>query len=124
MAIGGRRQVEEIDARGIALADIPDPGTGAAISVVRSGEVQIVTGAGAETNTLAIPTFAGQRIILTMKTDGGGTRTVTVASAYNASGNTTIAFDDAGDSHCLEASHGSAGVLKWNQAWTNGPTLG
>lgn len=124
MPLGGKLQVEDIYARGNALEEIADPGTGAAIPVSRSGHIQIVTGGGAETNTLAIPTFVGQRLILSMKTDGGGTRTITVASAYNASGNTTIAFDDAGDSHCLEASLGSAGVLKWNQAWTNGPTLG
>lgn len=124
MPLGGKRQVEDIYVRGLALEEIPDPGSGVAIGVSRSGHVQIVTAGGAETNTLAIPTFVGQRLIISMKTDGGGTRTITVASAFNASGNTTIALDDAGDSICLEASLGSAGVFKWNQAWTNGPTLG
>lgn len=124
MPLGGKLQVEDIYTRGLALEEIADPGTGVAIPVSRSAHIQIVTGGGAETNTLAIPTFVGQRLIISMKTDGGGTRTITVASAFNASGNTTIALDDAGDSICLEASLGSAGVLKWNQAWTNGPTLG
>lgn len=122
--LGGKRQTEDIYARGVDLDLIPDPGDGAAIAATRSGEVQIVTGAGGETNTLAVPAFAGQRLILTLKTDGGGDRVVTVASAFNASANTTITLNDAGDSICLEGSHGSAGVLKWNQAWTNGPTLG
>ena len=119
---GGKRQVEDIYSRGSELDQIADPGHAAAIDVSRSGEVQIVT-AAAETNTLAIPTFVGQRLILTMKTRAVGDRVITVASAFNASGNTQITLDTAGDSICLEACHGSAGVLKWNQAWTNGPTL-
>ena len=119
---GGKRQVEDIYSRGSELEQIGDPGTGAAIDVTRSGEVQVVT-AGAETNTLAVPTFVGQRLILTLKTRVGGDRVITVASAFNATGNTIITLDTAGDSICLEGCHGSAGVYKWNQVWTNGPSL-
>ena len=100
---GGKLQTEDINARGVELELIPDPGTGAAIDVTRSGECQIVTGSGGETNTLAVPKFAGQRLTLCMKTDGGGDRVVTVASAFNASGNTIITLNDAGDAICLEA---------------------
>jgi hypothetical protein len=119
---GGKRQVEDIYSRGSELEQIADPGTAAAIDVSRSGEVQIVT-AAAETNTLAVPTFVGQRLIITMKTRVGGNRVITVASAFNAAGNTIITLDTAGDAICLEGSHGSAGVLKWNEDWTNGPSL-
>jgi len=121
--LGTRPQLEDIHSRGIEPELIPDPGTGVALPVSKSGEIQIVTGGSGETNTLAIPTFHGQRLVLSMKTDGGGDRVITVASAINASGNTIITLNDAGDAICLEASRGSAGVLKWNVAWTNGPSL-
>ena len=123
MTLGGPRQLEDIYARGTELDEIPDPGDAAAIDVTRSGHIQIVT-AGAETNTLAVPTFVGQRLIITCKTHAVGDRVITVASAFNAAGNTTITLDTAGDAICLEGSRGSAGVLKWNEVWTNGPTLG
>jgi hypothetical protein len=123
MTIGGKLQVEDIYVRGTELDDIRDPGTGVAIDVSRSGHIQVVT-AAAETNTLAAPTFVGQRLIISCKTRAVGDRVITVSASFNASGNTTITLDTAGDAICLEASRGSAGVLKWNQAWTNGPTLG
>lgn len=49
---------------------IADPGDGEAIPVTASGRVELVT-AGAETRTLAAPTFGGQELLLGMKTDGG-----------------------------------------------------
>src|SRR3990167_5264856 len=123
MTIGGALQTEDIYARGTELDEIPDPGDGAAIDVSRSGHIQVVT-AAAETNTPAAPTFVGQRLIISCKTRVVGDRVITVSAAFNASGNTTITLDTAGDAICLEACRGSTGTLKWNQAWTNGPTLG
>jgi len=75
---------------------IADPGnTVKAIPITNSGYCPLVT-AGAETRTVAIPTFAGQQLLLELKTDGGDCA-VTFASAFNQAGNTVITFDDAGD---------------------------
>lgn len=122
MALGGRPQKENIYAAGVELDEIADPGAGGAIPVSRSGYVLLVSG-GATTRTLAVPTFIGQRLLLICKTDGGD-NVITVASAFNASGNTLITMDDVGDTIELVAGIGTAGAFKWNQAFTNGPTLG
>ena len=49
---------------------IADPGNAGAITVTESGHCPIVT-TGAETRTLAAPSYAGQLLSLAMKTDGG-----------------------------------------------------
>ncbi len=67
---------------------LADPGSGVAIPVTADGVVAITTGGGAETNTLAIPSFVGQRMTFCLDTAGGGTRTVTAASAINVAGHT------------------------------------
>lgn len=82
-------------------ANIADPGSGVAIPVTASGHCDIVTGAAGETNTLAVPTFAGQQLLLTLKTDGGGDRVVTVADPHIDGTNNTITFNDAGDAVLL-----------------------
>ena len=120
--LGGRPPVEEIYARGVEPPEIADPGNGGAIDVSRSGYVLLVSG-GAETRTLAVPTFIGQRLLLICKTDGGD-NVVTVASAYNASGNTTITFNDVGDTFELVGGITTSGAYVWNQSFTRGPTLG
>ena len=74
-----------------------DPGDGVAIPVVRSATIAITTVGASETNTLAIPTFAGQ----VMAFSGGGQvgdREITAASAINAAGNTIMTFGAAADS--------------------------
>lgn len=78
---------------------IADPGNAGAIPVKNSGSVQLVT-AGAETRTLAVPTYVGQQMAISMKTDGGDA-VVTVAAAINATGNNTVTFNDAGDTIVL-----------------------
>jgi len=56
-----------------------------------------LAGAG-ETNSLAVPTFAGQILTISADTVGeSATRIVTVASAINATGNNTLTFDAAGE---------------------------
>lgn len=82
---------------------IADPGSGVAIPVTASGRVEIVTGASGETNTLAVPTFAGQIIVLNHITDGGGDRVITVADPHIDGTNNTITLGDAGDLIVLTA---------------------
>ncbi len=108
----------------LAPFEVPDPGSGNPINVDRwNMVVPIVTGAGAETNTLPVPIKAGLRVRLTLKTAGGGTRTVTAASAINIAGNTTMAFTEARDNILLESIPlGSA--YAWEVIQNNAVTLG
>lgn len=76
---------------------LADPGTAQAIPVTRSATIEFTVGAGAETNTLAIPAFVGQTMRLYCGTVGGGTRAVTAASAINVAGNTVMTFNAARD---------------------------
>lgn len=80
---------------------IADPGDGEAIPVTASGRVPIVT-AGAETRTLAAPTFAGQQMLIYGKTLVGAC-TITCATTLNTANNTTITLTNAGDNVLLVA---------------------
>lgn len=102
------------------LTSIADPGDGEAIPVTKSGTVNLVT-AGAETRTLAIPTFEGQQLILNMKTDGGN-GVVTVASAINATGNNTLTFADTSDYIWLIGINNN-GTLAWRIVGYDGVAL-
>ena len=95
---------------------ITDPGNGGAIPVTASGYVPIVT-AGAETRTLAAPTFIGQRLLIYMKTDGGDA-VLTVATTFNQAGNTTITLNDTGDSILLTAVEQGSN-LRWRANGSN-----
>ncbi len=99
---------------------IADPGNAGAIPVTASGHVPIVT-AGAETRTLAVPTYAGQEILLYVKTDGG-TCVITVASAINQTGNNTITMADVNDSIRLHAIENGAN-LAWRVVCNDGAAL-
>lgn len=101
---------------------LADPGTGVAIPVTRSASIAITT-AAAETNTLAIPTFVGQKLVLSMSVRAVGDRVVTSAQRINTAGNTTITFDTAGDAIVLQAIT-IAGVLRWQVVVNDGCTLG
>ena len=105
----------------VALAD---PGDGAAIPVTRSANVAITIAAGAtETNTLAIPTFKGQRMVLSADVVGaGGTRAVTAAAAINQAGNTHMTFGAARAAITLEAIQ-VAGALVWQVIGNDGVAL-
>lgn len=95
--MSGHRILQDIEQA--AQTDVfrgTDPGDAGAISFGRWGTHIPLVSAGAETRTLANPTGLGQMLTLEMQTDGGDI-VVTVASAYNQAGSTTITFDDAGD---------------------------
>ena len=106
--------------RALTAKTITAPGNAGAIPVTRYGTVPIVT-AGAETRTLAIPTFVNQRLVLYMKTDGGDC-VVTVASAINQAGNNMITLNDAGDSIQMRGASTGAAV-DWRVYYNNGASL-
>lgn len=99
---------------------ITDPGDAGAIPVTASGVVQIVT-AGAETRTLAAPSFIGQTLEICMKTDGGD-GVITCATTVNQTGNNTITLNDAGDCVTLIAKQNGAN-LRWSVLANDGATL-
>jgi len=103
------------------MVSIADPGDAGAIPVTRSGAVAITT-AGAETRTLAIPTFEGQELTITMDVDGPGDAIITVAAAFNQTGNNTITLNDAGDFVKL-AGVQVGGALVWREVQNDGATL-
>jgi hypothetical protein len=82
-----------------------DPGTGNAI-VVDAWNVNfpLTIGTTAETNTLAAPLKSGDRVtIMAVSVGSGGSRVVTVASAYDAAGSTTLTFDAVDERVVLES---------------------
>ena len=99
---------------------ITDPGDAGAIPVTRSGVCPITT-AGAETRTLAIPSFVGQRLTIPMDVDGGDA-VITVAAAFNQTGNNTITLNDAGDTVELVGVQ-VGGALVWRVVVNDGATL-
>lgn len=100
------------------LPAITDPGDAGAIPVNQGdGYVELVT-AGAETRTLAAPAYIGQRLLITMKTDGGD-GVLTVASTVNQTGNNTLTFADANDTIELVGRANS----KWSVGFNDGVAL-
>jgi hypothetical protein len=106
----------------VAADVVADPGDAAAIPVTNSAIIAMTSGASGETGTLAIPTFAGQRLILTLDVDGGGDRVVTAAAAVNTTGNNTLTFGDAGDFLELVGVQ-VAGALVWRISANDGVGL-
>jgi len=101
-------------------ANIADPGNAAAIPVTASGHVDIVTTA-AQTRTLAAPSFAGQQLLISMKTDGGDC-VVTCATTVNQTGNNTITLNDAGDAVLLVGKVNGANN-RWSVVANDGAAL-
>lgn len=93
----------------------------AAIPVTHSGSLPI-TQAGAETNTLADPTYLGQTISIFVDTDTAGARVITAASRINQTGNTIITLTEVGDFIKLEAIT-IGGALKWQVVANDGAVL-
>jgi len=99
---------------------IADPGDGEAIPVTKSGHVPLVTG-GAETRTLAAPSFPGQQCALYLKADSGDC-VITCATEVNQTGNNTLTFADAGDLITLLAIEVGA-YLRWRAMANDGVAL-
>lgn len=100
---------------------IADPGNAGAIPVARSGSVAIVS-AAAETRTLAAPASTGQELSIYFQTDGGDV-VITVASAINLAGNTTITLGDQNSSILLKSVwNGVANA--WRVVQNDGTVLG
>jgi hypothetical protein len=107
-----------------ACIELADPGTGQAIPVTRSATVPLVVEATGETNTLAVPAFIGQRMILFAQTLGASdTRIVTVAAPVNVANDNTLTFD--AESECIElvAAKATGGTLVWQVASNDGVGL-
>ena len=101
--------------------NIADVASGAAIPVTASGKVELDSTGGACTRTLAVPTFIGQQLLLSMKTDGGDC-VVTVADPHIDGTNNTITFNDVGDTVLLVAGISGAGFV-WRLAFNVGAAL-
>jgi hypothetical protein len=106
--------------REVSMAAIADPGNAGAIPVTQSGHCAL-TSAGAETRTLAIPTFDGQRLVLECTVYVGDIVT-TVASAIDPAGNTIITMGNAKDYIELVAMD-VGGALAWNVGANGGCAL-
>ena len=106
------------DDHGDISTPIADPGDAGAISVATSGSVPLVT-AGGETRTIADPTFAGQVLNLSLKTDGGNC-VITTASPMNQTGNNTLTGADVGD-HIILIGSNDGSDIEWrllaNDGW-------
>jgi len=104
--------------------ELPDPGDAAKIAATQWAHIAMTTGASGETNTLEDPIKAGQRLALTLLTDGGGDRVITADSAVNQTGNTIMTFGAAGDSCILESFMVSAaGTYRWRVIYNDGVAL-
>jgi predicted RecA/RadA family phage recombinase len=101
-------------------ANIVDPGASGAIPVTASGHVDIVT-AAAETRTLAAPSFAGQELLISMKTDGGDC-VIACATTINQTGNNRIPLNDAGDAVLLVGKVNGSNA-RWSVVSNDGAAL-
>ena len=85
-----------------------------------TGHVELVT-AGAETRTLAAPTFLGQRLLLSMKTNGGNC-VITCATTVNVAANNTITFSAVQQAVLLIAVANGTNK-RWSVVYKDGATL-
>tara|TARA_Y100001949_G_C15790530_1_gene244775 strand:+ start:225 stop:596 length:372 start_codon:yes stop_codon:yes gene_type:complete len=99
------------------LADttVEDPGTGNTIYIARNPAIVELdhSAGGTGTRTLAAPQASGIIVTLTMKSDGGGTLTVT-ATNHTVAGADSLLFEDAGDTIMLvSVPSGTSGDFVW-----------
>lgn len=121
MPIGGKPQVEDILSRGIEPYKIPDPGDAGAIQVNQPGFCELTTG-GAETRTLADPSYRGQIIDLYCFYDGGDC-VITAASPINQTGNTQMTFTDVGEHIRLIGYYNATDGWEWRAICNDGVAL-
>lgn len=99
---------------------LSDPGSSGALPSTQTGVLPLVT-AGAETRTLAAPTKNGLTLTLVGKTLVGNC-VVTVASAYDENGGTTLTFSEAGQYVKLESVAVSSTAYAWRVVGCDGVT--
>lgn len=92
---------------------VADPGDAGAIPVAASGVCALET-LGAETRTLAAPTFEGQRLTVCFDVDGGDC-VLTATPAIDQTGNNTVTFANEGEFLELVAVY-KDGALVWRIA--------
>ncbi len=95
-----------------AQCEIADPGNAGVIVVNKSLSVMNLISTAAQTRTLSLPTKQGVLFTMHMQTDGGDI-TLTVASAYNETGDTTFVFSEVGQHITFQSFATSAGVYFW-----------
>jgi hypothetical protein len=77
---------------------LKDPGNAGIIRANADLQIcELVSGASGETRTLATPTKPGIRLVLRLKTDGGGDVVITAAAGLNVALETQATFADASD---------------------------
>lgn len=77
---------------------LKDPGNAGIIRANADLQIcEMVSGASGETRTLAPPTKPGIRLVLRLKTDGGGDVVVTASAGLNVALETQATFADASD---------------------------
>lgn len=118
----GRPPKENILALGVEPREIDDPGDAGAISINQPGYCLLVT-TGAETRTLADPSYIGQVMDFFFYTDGGDC-VITAASPINQAGNTTMTFADVGDHLQLCGHYNPTDGWEWRVTVNDGITLG
>lgn len=91
---------------------LKDPGASGTILVDRSPAYLGLRSTAAESRTLPVPDAVGAILTLAMEVDGGDI-TVTVASAYNESGNTTFVFSEVGQFAVFQSVKVTATVFAW-----------
>ena len=95
----------------------------AAIPVTGNGIVALTIEDAAETNTLDVPTFAGQEITIAVDTlDGLGTRAITGDADIDSDGNNVITFTGAGQMVVLRGIKLGASFA-WRLVANDGATL-
>lgn len=120
--LGGKPQVEDIYALGVAPEIIPDPGDAGTIDVSRSGYCELSSGGGGETRTLPDPTFRGQVIDLVFVVDGSDI-VITSDSPINQTGNTSLTFADVGDHLRLMGAYNATDGWEWKVVCNDGVAL-
>lgn len=98
---------------------LKDPGNAGIIRPSMDLQIcEMTSGASGETRTLPRPTKPGIRLVLRMKTDGGGDIVVTATGGFNVAGETQATFADASDflslvSVTVSGGPGPSGTYRW-----------